>query len=550
MDESGFKAGLGKLGSVAKAGLGAATAAIGTTATAIAGLSKLSLDAYGSFEQLTGGIETLFGASADIVKGYAAEAYKTAGMSANQYMETATSFAASLVKGLGGDTKAAAEYANTAITDMSDNTNKMGTSMEMIQNAYQGFAKQNYTMLDNLKLGYGGTQAEMARLINDSGVLGDTMTLTAETVNQVSFDKIVEAIHVVQTEMGITGTTAQEASSTIEGSLRSVKAAWENLMVGFGDENADLGQIFGNLMTSIDTAAQNIIPRVQQIITSIVQVLTDNADQIGSGAAEIVSMLVETIVTSAPQLLEAAGLIILAFARGLIEHIPDLLAQLPQIIADLVQFFADHLDEVVEIGISLLAAIGLGLIQAIPNLVASIPEIITALVEGFAAAVGQFAEIGKMLIDGLWQGIENAASWLVEKITGFVQNIIDKFKELFGIRSPSKETEWIGAMIDQGLVNGILKNRGAVKDAFKQLNFTGELAAKMPQLRASVNGTVNHLVPAYAGAGGVQSSHTVQEINKTTTQTVRVIPDQRGIFKLVKAEETRRGKSLVKQEDR
>ena len=178
-------------------------------ASGVAFLTKSSLEQYAEYEQLVGGVETLFKQSADIVQQYADNAYKTAGMSSNEYMDTVTSFSASLLQGLGGDTAKAAEVANQAITDMSDNANKMGTSMQMIQNAYQGFAKQNYTMLDNLKLGYGGTQEEMARLINDSGVLGDAFVATANNINEVSFDKIIEAIHVVQTNMGVTGTRPQ-----------------------------------------------------------------------------------------------------------------------------------------------------------------------------------------------------------------------------------------------------------------------------------------------------------------------------------------------------
>lgn len=239
-------------GKMVAVGAAAGTAALGA-------LFKASVGEYAEYEQLVGGIETLFKESKDKVMAYANEAYKTAGLSANDYMATVTSFSASLLQGLGGDTEKAAEVANKAITDMSDNANKMGTDMTMIQNAYQGFAKQNYTMLDNLKLGYGGTQAEMARLINDSGVLGNAITVTAETVNQVSFDKIIEAIHVVQTEMGITGTTAQEASETISGSFSSFKATWKNLLTGLTDDDADIAVLFGNMTAAGETVLNNLL---------------------------------------------------------------------------------------------------------------------------------------------------------------------------------------------------------------------------------------------------------------------------------------------------
>lgn len=227
--------------------------------TAVGALFKSSVGAYADYEQLVGGVETLFKESKDKVIGYANNAYKTAGMSANDYMATVTSFSARLLQGLDGDTEKAAEYANLAITDMADNANKMGTSISSIQDAYQGFAKQNYTMLDNLKLGYGGTQEEMARLINDSGVLGEAITVTAETVNQVSFDKIIEAIHIVQNEMGVTGTTAKEASDTISGSFSAFKATWQNLLTGLTDENADMSVLFGNMTDAGETLLNNLL---------------------------------------------------------------------------------------------------------------------------------------------------------------------------------------------------------------------------------------------------------------------------------------------------
>lgn len=227
---------------------------------------KQALQSYAEYEQLVGGVETLFKDSAGTVQEYAEIAYKTAGMSANEYMSTVTSFSASLLQGLGGDTAKAAKIADMAIIDMSDNANKMGTSMEMIQNAYQGFAKDNFTMLDNLKLGYGGTQSEMARLINETGVMGKAFKATAQNVKDVPFDKMIEAIHKVQQNMGITGTTALEASETIEGSVNSMKASWKNLLVAVADNNADMSEAVQKFVDSTKTAAKNLIPRIKQIM--------------------------------------------------------------------------------------------------------------------------------------------------------------------------------------------------------------------------------------------------------------------------------------------
>lgn len=253
-------------GKVIATGLAVGGAAIGA-------LLKSTLGEYAEYEQLVGGVETLFKESKGRVMQYANEAYKTAGMSANEYMATVTSFSASLLQGLGGDTELAAEYANMAITDMADNANKMGTSMDSIQNAYQGFAKQNYTMLDNLKLGYGGTQAEMARLINDSGVLGSAVTVTAETVNQVPFDKVIKAIHIIQDEMGITGTTSKEAADTISGSFSTFKATWRNLLMGLAADDQNVNSLLSNFLNAGKTLAKNLISTLPTIGKNIKTIL-------------------------------------------------------------------------------------------------------------------------------------------------------------------------------------------------------------------------------------------------------------------------------------
>lgn len=292
----GFTVLKGALASLVASGVRAAINGARRLGEEVIDLGKQSIEAYANYEQLVGGVETLFGAGGKSLEEYAKsvgkttgeaekeynklmkaqsavmdnadQAYKTAGMSANTYMETITSFSASLLQGLGGDTQKAAKVADRAIVDMSDNANKMGTSMDMIQNAYQGFAKQNYTMLDNLKLGYGGTKSEMARLVKDSGVLGKAgEDLTAKNLDQkVSFDKIIEAIHKTQKEMGITGTTSKEAGSTIEGSINSMKAAWENLLVGMADENQDVDALWNNFAESAGTVAKNLFPRIKILV--------------------------------------------------------------------------------------------------------------------------------------------------------------------------------------------------------------------------------------------------------------------------------------------
>ena len=247
-----------KVGTVVAAGLGVAAAAIGVVA-------KQSIESYAEYEQLVGGVDTLFKESSKKVQEYAARAYQTASMSANEYMATVTSFSASLLQGLNGDTAKSAEIADMAIQDMSDNANKMGTDMAAIQNAYQGFAKQNYTMLDNLKLGYGGTKTEMQRLLADA----QKLTGIKHDINNLS--DVYSAIHAIQVEMGIYGTTAAEASTTIQGSFAATKAAWENLLVGFADESADIGVLISNLIESGFTALNNVIPLIPVIVTQIAE---------------------------------------------------------------------------------------------------------------------------------------------------------------------------------------------------------------------------------------------------------------------------------------
>lgn len=308
-----------------KLGNGLQTAAkIGTTAVAsaaagITALTTAAVNNYAEYEQLVGGVETLFKQSADVVQRYAANAYKTAGLSANEYMETVTSFSASLLQSLGGDTVAAAEYANMAITDMSDNANKMGTSMEMIQNAYNGFAKQNFTMLDNLKLGYGGTKEEMQRLLED-----------AEKLSGIEYDissyaDIVDAIHIVQNEIGITGTTAKEASSTISGSVDSMKSAWTNLVTGIADENSNLDTLISNFVDSVEVAGDNIIPRVEQILVGI----SNSVIKLAPMIEEKLPGLIEAIL---PGLISAAGVLVTSLAKAIPAMLPPLVDAAMQVI--------------------------------------------------------------------------------------------------------------------------------------------------------------------------------------------------------------------------
>ena len=500
-----------KIGNGLKTAAKIGTAAVSAAAGAVSLLTKNSLDGYAEYEQLVGGVETLFKNSADQVIEYANRAYETAGLSANEYMDTVTSFSASLLQGLGGDTEKAAEVANQAVIDMADNANKMGTSMEMIQNAYQGFAKQNYTMLDNLKLGYGGTATEMARLINDSGVLGDTVKVTADTVNSVSFDKMIEAIHVIQDQMGITGTTAEEAASTIEGSVNMMKAAWSNLVTGIADDNADLDQLIENFTYSFSKAAENIIPRIEKILTgfgdlivklspviseqlpslvssvlpslvdaatALVQGVVDAAPGIVAALADMAPEITDAILSIIPQLLDAGVQMLIALVQGISSAMPEIAPQLVNCVVQIADILTqpDTLAALIEASAMFIAALVEGLVENWPTLLEEAPKIVKNLASAFIQSLGYIGEaaieIGISLVKGIWEGIEQMRDWLESMVDGFFDGIVDGVKSVLGIHSPSRVFAGIGENMALGLGNGWDNEFDSIKrDISQNLDF-------------------------------------------------------------------------------
>ena len=393
---------------VAKAG--AAGLAAGTAG--IAAFSKSALDAYADYEQLVGGVETLFGESAGAVMKYADQAFQSAGLSANDYMETVTSFSASLLQSLSGDTAEATEMANMAVTDMSDNANKMGTNMQDIQNAYQGFAKQNYTMLDNLKLGYGGTQAEMKRLIEDAEKLDSSFTATRDANGDLamSFSEIVEAIHIVQTEMGITGTTSLEASTTIQGSVSSMKAAWENLLVGVADDSQSFEGLMENFVTSTATAASNILPTIETILTGTGELVSGIAPII----AEAIPVLVETVL---PEMVSAGVELVTALAGAIISSGPAL-----------IQAAMDSLRMILSQGLGLSEETTDGIMGVLQSLLAGCQEIFGAIetaADTLGSAITSAMESAGIRWTDVWQGIGAAVSAAASIISGVITGIAE-----------------------------------------------------------------------------------------------------------------------------
>lgn len=419
-------------GNIGKFALKAAKVAVVATtavATGIAGITAKAVSEYADYEQLVGGVETLFKDSSDKVVEYANNAYKTAGLSANEYMDTVTSFSASLLQGLEGDTAQAAEYANLAITDMSDNANKMGTSMEMIQNAYQGFAKQNYTMLDNLKLGYGGTAAEMARLINDSGVLGDTMTVTADNVNSVSFDKMIEAIHVVQTNMDITGTTAKEAATTIQGSIGMVKSAWANLLIGMADPSQDMGVLMNNLVDSAMAVADNLVPRIADTLPRVVTGISSLAQKLAPYIPPLIEQLLPSLIQGATSLLSE----LVNNLPGILETLlPGIGGELGQSISTALNSIFSTLTSILPPMMQIIQAVLPSLTNLINMLLPPVTQIIQSLLPVLMAILQPILELLQPFLDMLTPIIDLVMQ-VVTPLTDLINMILPPLVELLSM---------------------------------------------------------------------------------------------------------------------
>lgn len=499
------------------AGIKGLANAIKSVGSAFVDIGKQAMSSYGEYEQLVGGVDTLFGESSKKVQEYANNAYKTAGLTANEYMETVTSFSASMIQSLNGDTAKASEVANRAIIDMSDNANKMGTDMQSIQNAYQGFAKQNYTMLDNLKLGYGGTKGEMQRLIADASKMTDVQKELGITVDgsDMSFANIANAISVVQKKMGIAGTTTAEASKTMTGSVSAMKGAWGNLVTGIADENANIGQLVNNLVVSIvgeggeGGIVSNFLPRIQTIVDQIPTILQTLVDtllpQIATVAVDLIQTLVSGISENLPTLLESASTIlntlidgivtilptlipvamqmIMTLTNAILENLPMILdmgiqmlvslaqgisSMLPELIPlainavlNLVETLLDNIDLIIDAGINLILSLADGLLQALPSLIDKIPVIIEKLIMAITNNLPKIIEMGITLTVQLAVGLIKAIPQLISKIPQIITSLVNGFKNYY-----SKLGE-VGLNLVKGLWNGIKDATGWILDKIK-----------------------------------------------------------------------------------
>lgn len=489
-DDSPFQKVLGKIGSAVNTAVKASAAAVGAASAGVAALGTACINAYADYEQLAGGVETLFKDSAETIHSFADNAYKTAGLSANEYMETVTSFSASLLQSLDGDTEKAAAAADLAITDMADNANKMGTAMESIQYAYQGFAKQNYTMLDNLKLGYGGTKEEMQRL------LADAEKLSGVKYDLSSYADIVEAIHVIQTEMGITGTTAKEASTTIQGSVASMKAAWANLMVGMADDTQDFDLLLSNFIESIGTVADNLLPRIGiviegmgklvaglapeiasalptltnellpnlvelgvQSISALVQGIQENGDSLAAGALSIVGTLAEGLAELLPMVADTAASLAVSLADGLTESLPNIIPVAIETISTLVENLTENANTIIDAGIQIILALGEGLIAALPQLIETIPQIVINIANVINDNAPKLVDTALYLITRLAVGLVQAIPTLVVNIPKIIEAIVAAFMAF----------QWLnlGKQLIDGVANGVKKAGESMATAAK-----------------------------------------------------------------------------------
>lgn len=533
--------------SAIKVGKGLAVAGA-AAATAVTALVSKSVGAFADYEQLTGGVETLFGAGGRSVEEYAQsvgksvsdiqgkydslmsaqnvvlenanKAYMTAGMSANEYMDTVTGFSASLISSLGGDTNKAADYANSALVDMSDNANKMGTDMESIKNAYQGFAKQNYTMLDNLKLGYGGTQEEMKRLLSDAE------KLTGQRYDISSFADITQAIHAIQTQMDITGTTAKEASTTISGSWGSLKAAFQNVLVGLTTGGDMFDQSLDALINTAVTFGQNIIPAIKGALSgigylieglapvigeTIPPLINDLAPTLANSAVSLISSLVNGLTQSATQFSECLSNMIIVAVAGISSVVPQLLDAASKIVSNLMQGLTNSMPQIVNGAVTLIEGLVDGLVDNVPLLVMGAVQLVASLANGLIANLPRIIDAGVNLITGIVsasysmmpQIIQNGMQLVVNLAVGLVRAIpqlIAALPRITGaIVKGFKSVNWfdLGLQLIKSIWEGIKSIGSEMWNGVKEK--TSELWGGVKNV---VSEKLNNIKSAYDAHGG------------------------------------------------
>lgn len=492
----------GKMGAVLGGVASVTAGAVAATTAAVGSLAKQSVDAYGEFEQLEGGIETLFGSSAPAVMKNAEAAFKTAGQSMNDYMETSIQSAAAMISSLDGDQAKAAELMDVSIVDMADNVNKMGTSMEGVQNAYRGFSRGNFTMLDNLALGFAGTKEGMQELLDKA------QEISGIEYNIDSYADIVQAIHTVQEEMGIAGTTMKEGTETIEGSLTTLSGAWSNLVAGFGKDNANLDQLIGDVVNSASAVLNNLEPVIEKVLGGISEFISKAAPIIAEQLPVLIQNVLPALISSVSDLLSALLSALPSLLLVITQELPNLILQIVNALADNAGLLVDGavtmiitltealtspdmVVKLLEAAIRLILALADGLLRAIPQLLAAVPVIISNLaqsvVEG-APKLGEAAEslmkmiwdtitntdwlsLGANIIKGIINGITSQTSALFDTLSGLAKKALNAAKNVLGIHSPSTVfKDEIGQYIDLGIAEGIDDYANPIQSAMGRLS--------------------------------------------------------------------------------
>lgn len=522
-------------GSIGKAGTNAGNSLVSSikkviSVAAIGKLVKDSLDIGAAYQQSIGGVETLYKESADLVIANAQRAYETAGLSANAYMETVTSFSASLLASLSGDTEAAALAADKALVDMADNANKFGTDMSSIQSAYQGFAKQNYTMLDNLKLGYGGTKSEMERL------LADAQELSGVEYDISNLADVYEAIHVVQESLGVAGATAQEAATTFSGSFAAMKAAGENVIAGLtlGEDIQPALQAF---LSSIQTfAVNNLIPMVVNMANGIAQ-----------AAPVAVSALISGLLENLPSLIDSAVGIIMALVTGLIQALPVLIGYAPDIIIALVNALQSGLAQIIAVGKDVLTNLWNGIQTMIPTIKAKIPSVMTTIKSAFKSAVSGMADIGKNIVTGIWQGISGSVQWMKDRIKEWVGNVTDFIKNVWKIGSPSRVMAdevgyWVGAGVGVGWSESMKDVNKMIGDSIQTDYDVATTVGVNTALRSNSAMSVGSASSMY---GSNSTDRIIAAIGDLKESGIITVEDPNRLFRLIRGEQRKSMKAGV-----
>ena len=499
---NGLKGIIGKGAKLGGALMGAVATGSAIAGKALVDVSKQAIDAYADIEQSVGGVETLFGESADKVIENARRAYKTAGVDANTYMQGVNSFAGSLLQSVEGNTEKAMETADMAFQDMSDNANKFGSDMESITRAYQSFARGQFALLDNLKLGYGGTKGEMERLLAD-----------AEAISGVHYDinnlnDMYQAIHVIQTQMGITGTTAKEAMSTISGSVNSAKMAIRNLISGEGSVD-DVIETVTQAGTNLANAFVKIAPRIADALVGVINgllpllpgllqtvlpVLVNATVSLLQGLAQALPGIIKALAPMLPDIIEAVlqGLVEISYA--LAEAMPEIVPAIIEALVDSIVALCENVDTLIEASVALIGGLVQGISIALPKLVQQAPRIIGALVEGLLKSIGlgELGKTGRQMIEGLWNGIRGAKDWIVNKVKDLGKSILNGLKGVLGIHSPSTEFAFVGKMSVLGYTEALEDMKGDLNEAIQSTFSLSPELSNSSSLHYSPNVIVNN----------------------------------------------------------